>query len=425
MLNLFKGLCGCLLFCCVSGMAQQPVTGDWQGTLPGGTSPLRVVLHLESDGTGRLNGMAFLIDQSPDGFTLTSAELDDHTLNFAIDFIGGNYSGTLSSDGQTISGSWTQGSVTPFTLKRATPASAWRQSIGKIALIPVDKGLHLEVIDWGGTGRPLILLAGLGNTAHIFDKFAPKLTTKFHVLGVTRRGFGSSSTPAPASGNYSADRLGDDILEVIDHLHLQKPILIGHSIAGEELSSIGSRQPEKVGALIYLEAGYAYALYDQAHGDLMIDTIDLRMQLDNLLPGSGADQQSTLKALLNDLPKFEKELQTQQALVMSQPKPGPVPKERSPADAIFAGQQKYISVRVPTLAIFAAPHDFGPLSKQKEIRALRDADLERVTQQSRAFQAAIPAAKVVLIPNADHFIFFSNEAEVLRDIDDFVAALPR
>ncbi len=41
---------------------------------------LRVVLHLETGDTGRLSGMAFLIDQSPDGFTLTSAELaDPHT----------------------------------------------------------------------------------------------------------------------------------------------------------------------------------------------------------------------------------------------------------------------------------------------------------------------------------------------------------
>jgi len=40
----------------------------------------------------------------------------------------------------------------------------------------VDDNVKLEVLDWGGTGRPLVLLAGLGNTAHVFDDFAPKLT---------------------------------------------------------------------------------------------------------------------------------------------------------------------------------------------------------------------------------------------------------
>src|SRR5271156_4655198 len=77
--------------------------------------------------------------------------------------------------------------------------------------ITVDKDVKLEVLDWGGTGRPVVLLAGLRNTAHVFDEFAPKLTTQYHVYGITRRGFGASSAPDPGNENYSADRLGDDV----------------------------------------------------------------------------------------------------------------------------------------------------------------------------------------------------------------------
>ena len=125
--------------------------------------------------------------------------------------------------------------------------------------VEVEKDLKLEVLDWGGSGRPLILLAGLGATAHGFDDFAPKLTASHHVYGITRRGFGASSAPKPDCENYSADRLGDDVLAVMDALKIERPILFGHSIAGEELSSIGSRFPEKVAGLVYLDAGYAYA----------------------------------------------------------------------------------------------------------------------------------------------------------------------
>jgi non-heme chloroperoxidase len=107
-----------------------------------------------------------------------------------------------------------------------------------VRFVTVDSGVRLEVLDWGGTGRPLVLLAGLGGSAHVFDKFAPKLTGAYHVYGVTRRGYGASSLPATG---YSADRLGDDVLAVIDALSLNKPVLVGHSIAGEELSSVGSR----------------------------------------------------------------------------------------------------------------------------------------------------------------------------------------
>jgi non-heme chloroperoxidase len=58
--------------------------------------------------------------------------------------------------------------------------------------ITVDKDVRLEVLDWGGSGRPIVLLAGGGNTAHIFDSFAPKLTAHHHVYGITRRGFGAN-----------------------------------------------------------------------------------------------------------------------------------------------------------------------------------------------------------------------------------------
>src|SRR5258708_39406494 len=86
--------------------------------------------------------------------------------------------------------------------------------------VTVEEDVKLEVLDWGGTGRPLVFLAGLGNNAHVFDSFAPKFTANHHVYGITRRGFGASSKPATANGNYASDRLGDDVLAVMEALKL-------------------------------------------------------------------------------------------------------------------------------------------------------------------------------------------------------------
>lgn len=47
-----------------------------------------------------------------------------------------------------------------------------------VQFVDVDNGVKLQVLDWGGGGKPLILLAGAGSTAHVFDSFAPKLTPK-------------------------------------------------------------------------------------------------------------------------------------------------------------------------------------------------------------------------------------------------------
>jgi pimeloyl-ACP methyl ester carboxylesterase len=136
----------------------------------------------------------------------------------------------------------------------------------------VDKNVRLEVLDWGGSGRPVVLLAGGGNTAHVFDEFAPKLTANHHVYGITRRGFGASSFSASEQGG---DCLRDDVLAVIDTLKLNRPVLVGHSIAGAELSSIAISRPDRVAGLVYLEAGYPYA-FDNGKGPTMKEFQEIR-----------------------------------------------------------------------------------------------------------------------------------------------------
>jgi non-heme chloroperoxidase len=76
-------------------------------------------------------------------------------------------------------------------LSPAQEAGGWHDpSPHSIQFVTVDKNVSLEVLDWGGSGRPIVLSAGLGNTAHVFDDFAPKLAGTYHVYGITRRGFG-------------------------------------------------------------------------------------------------------------------------------------------------------------------------------------------------------------------------------------------
>jgi pimeloyl-ACP methyl ester carboxylesterase len=84
----------------------------------------------------------------------------------------------------------------------------------------VENNVKLEVLDWGGSGRPMVLLTGYGNDARVYDQFAPKLTGAYHFYGITRRGFGASRILTATGNAYDADRLGDDVLAVIDSLKL-------------------------------------------------------------------------------------------------------------------------------------------------------------------------------------------------------------
>ena len=171
--------------------------------------------------------------------------------------------------------------------------------------LTMDDGVKLEVLDWGGSGRPLVLLAGLENTAHVYDGFAPRLTGTYHVYGITRRGHGASGAP---EFGYSADRLGDDVLAALEMLKLQGAVLVGNGIAGEELSMVGSRHPERVAGLIYLDAGYSYAFYDSSRGDFHVDLVDLQMKLEQLRPLVKEPPRSKFPAFRKDLIELQERL---------------------------------------------------------------------------------------------------------------------
>lgn len=350
------------------GASAQDLSGDWQGALGAGPQQLRLILRV-AKGDGAWKATLASIDQSPDWaatIPVDDVTVQGATFEFSIAALRGKYSGTIAADGDSIEGTWSQGQPLPLSLVRATPETEWKDSSPHSArFVTVDSDVHVEVLEWGerqaGNLRTLVLVPGLGNTAHIFDRLAPELASRYRVVGITRRGFGASSFP---SSGYSADRLGDDVLAVIDALSISKPVLVGHSLGGEELSSIGSRHPDKVAGLIYLDAGYSYAFY---------------------APGLEPVPEPPTQAL-----------------------PPPV-------QAIFDGMQRYTKIPPPILAIYALPHAPGSGGD-----AAIDVKGEAI---AKAFEAGLPHAHVVRLPNASHFLFLSNQADVLREMEAFLGTL--
>jgi non-heme chloroperoxidase len=317
--------------------------------------------------------------------------------------------------------------------QQGPPAAKPDTSPHTVHFVTVDKDVKLEVLDWGGTGRPLIFLAGLGFDAHVFDTFAPRFVPAYHVYGISRRGFGASSAPVPECNTYSADRLGDDVVAVMDALKIEHPVLVGHSVAGEELSSIGTRFPDKVAGLIYLDAGYPYAYYDDhaTEGVPFVDAAQVHAELTRLFtpPSPARERKAIVQHLLQvSLPRLEKDLQTAQRQMESManaPDIPDTPQVRINA-AIMRGVQIYSGVKVPVLAIFAVPHAMPPQPGADEAaqKARIAEDLARTSAIANAFEAGNPSARVVRLPNADHFVFRSNEADVEREMKAFLAKLP-
>lgn len=135
--------------------------------------------------------------------------------------------------------------------REAQDACACDPSAHKVRFVTVEPGVQLEVLDWGGRGEPLVLLAGLGDNAHVFDEFAYQFVDRFRVIAITRRGFGKSSQPA---GGYDVATRARDDIAVLDALRIRRANFMGHSIAGTEMNVLGADWPDRVRKLVYLDA---------------------------------------------------------------------------------------------------------------------------------------------------------------------------
>jgi non-heme chloroperoxidase len=297
-----------------------------------------------------------------------------------------------------------------------------------VHFVTVEKDVKLEVIDWGGSGKSLVLLAGGGNTAHIFDHFAPKLANEFHVYGITRRGFGASQF----ASIENAGRLAEDIVTVLDSMAIAEPVLVAHSIGGAEMNLVTRISPGRVSALIYLEAGYPYA-FSHEKGPTMQDFFNL----------SGPQPPSPQE---NDLANFET-LQNWDAKTYGFRRPlsefrqtwdstaqgRPTQPRNFPGFMIFptllGNPGSNVVISLPSLVIFAVPHKReawmtasadSNIRNQAEVYFSKIDDLTK--KQADVFEATVPSAQVIRMQGM-HYLFLSNETEVLNEIRRFLADL--
>jgi pimeloyl-ACP methyl ester carboxylesterase len=306
---------------------------------------------------------------------------------------------------------------------------SWRDpSPHTIQFVTVGKKVRLEVLDWGGSGRPVVLLAGGGNTAHVFDEFAPKLTANYHVYGITRRGFGASGFSA---SDNPVDRLRDDVLAVLGALKLERPVLVGHSIAGAELSAVASSHSDRVAGLIYLEAGYPYA-FDNGKGPKMKEFQTAGPRLPNPSQSDLASFSSLQKwdAEVFGFPRPEAELrQTWDADSSGRPRKARNFPGAQAFAAIMTNDRAYTRIPVPALVIFALPHvpeswiDKSTDPTTREDARIYYAGIDAATErQAKALEEGVSTARVIRLRGA-HYIFLSNEPDVLREMRSFLAGL--
>jgi hypothetical protein len=156
----WKALWVCVLAIVFAGcLRAKDITGNWQGTItPPQGAPRRMVLRVVRDESGALKARIYSIDQGPTGNWTDSFTVKDSTVTFVVGMLQLSYKGKLGPDGNSIIGTWTQGSPLAFNLQKSTKATAWALPTDpahhSVQFVTVEPGVNLEVLELGRHRTP-------------------------------------------------------------------------------------------------------------------------------------------------------------------------------------------------------------------------------------------------------------------------------
>lgn len=118
------------------------------------------------------------------------------------------------------------------------------------------RGLTFHYRDWGGAGRPIVLLHGLASNCRIWDLTAPLLMKgqpTFRIIALDQRGHGQSAKPEEG---YDFPAVVEDLALILEALELERPIIVGHSWGGNVALQFGAQYPERAAGLVLIDGGY-------------------------------------------------------------------------------------------------------------------------------------------------------------------------
>jgi N-formylmaleamate deformylase len=249
-------------------------------------------------------------------------------------------------------------------------------------------GVRLHVLDYGGDGRPLLVLPGITSPAVTWDFVVPELgDVRPLVLDVRGRGL---SDPAP--GRYGLHHYADDTAAVVRALDLDRPIVLGHSMGARIAAVFAVRHPELAGPLIVVDpplSGPGRDPYPTTREQFLT-------QLREAYAGTDADE---VARFYPNWPRRELELRARWLATCDE-------------DAILATHEGFHT------------EDFFDAWPRLTGRPLfvRGGNSPVVTPEGEAeARAALPGATYATVPDAGHMIPWDNFEGFLAAVRPFIA----
>ena len=117
-------------------------------------------------------------------------------------------------------------------------------------LIPLEE-ITMHVVDWPGEEPPILAIHGSAGHAYGLTALGERLAPDVRFVAVDLRGHGFSDKPPTG---YGVEEHVEDVLQLIDALGLERPILLGHSIGGAIATLAAEAAGDGVAGLVLFDA---------------------------------------------------------------------------------------------------------------------------------------------------------------------------
>jgi len=274
----------------------------------------------------------------------------------------------------------------------------------RFADLPGGFRVHYE--DEGNPALPLlVLLHGFGDSYTSWDGWVRELGGKFHIIRLDFPGHGL--TRAPEGYQLSADNLADLVDAFAAKLDLPRFAVAGNSLGGSVAWQLALRHPERLNALILVDAGgfanetppakipLAFRILQYRWGRALLRNIDNRPLIDEGLKIDVYDKSVITPAFVDRWAEFQR-APGHRAILMS----------LNPASVNRASAAALGQIKVPTLVING------------------ENDVLVEPASARKFAVAIPGAKLILYPKVGHLPQIEIPERSAADVAAFLQPPP-
>lgn len=133
--------------------------------------------------------------------------------------------------------------------------------------VPVQRG-NLTVARWGDDGPVILAVHGITASHMQWPYVARELQDEARFVAPDLRGRGGSRDLPPP---YGMKAHADDLIAVLDHLDVERAVVVGHSMGGFVAAVLAMHHPDRVSSLVLIDGGFP--LLDAPAPDVDVEQI--------------------------------------------------------------------------------------------------------------------------------------------------------